>query len=170
MCEYLINDYTRRGFIDGLVCRLPTVSVRPGKPTAAASSFLSGMIREPMQGLKCVIPIKNRDFAHCLCSPRTLIKNLVYALGLPRDALPAFDRVVNLPGIRVTVQDMIDSLEKVGGKEKLQYLEEKEDDALKSILYSWPAGLDYKRGLDLGFVRDTSFDDAVRDFKHTLQR
>lgn len=170
MCEYLVSDLTRRGFISGIVCRLPTVSVRPGKPTAAASSFLSGMVREPMQGLPCTIPIKNRGFAHCLCTPRVLVKNLMHALGLPKDALPDYDRVVNLPGMRVTVQDMIDSLERVGGKDKLQYLKEEEDEALKAILYSWPAGLDYSKGLDLGFVQDSSYDDAVRDFMMTLHR
>ncbi|KAK0392448.1 hypothetical protein NLU13_1943 [Sarocladium strictum] len=168
MCEYLVNDLTRRGFINGIVCRLPTVSVRPGRPTAAASSFLSGMIREPMQGLPCTIPIKNRAFAHCVCSPRILVKNLIYALDLPKDALPAYDRVVNLPGMRVTVQDMIDSLERVGGKDKLQYLKEEEDEALKSILYSWPAGMDYSKGLQLGFFQDSTYDDAVRDFQATL--
>lgn len=169
MCEYLVNDMTRRGFIDGIVCRLPTVSVRPGKPTAAASSFLSGMIREPMQGLPCTIPIKNRAFAHCLCTPRTLVKNLIHALRLPKDALPGYDRVVNLPGMRVTVQDMIESLERVGGKDKLQYLKEEEDEATKAILYSWPAGMDYTKGLGLGFVQDSSYDDAVRDFEATLR-
>lgn len=169
MCEYLVNDLTRRGFINGIVCRLPTVSVRPGKPTAAASSFLSGMIREPMQGLQCTIPIKNRGFAHCLCSPRVLVRNLIHALGLPRDALPVYDRVVNMPGIKVTVQDMIDSLERVGGKDKLQYLKEEEDEATKTILYSWPAGQDYSKGLGLGFIKDSSYDDAVKDFKATLE-
>lgn len=165
MCEYLVTEYTRRSFVNGLIVRLPTVSVRPGKPTAAASSFLSGMIREPMQGLPCVIPLKDRSFRHWLCSPRILVANLVHALGIERDALPVWDRVVNLPGIGVTVQDMMDSLARVGGEDKLKLLSEKDDDALKPILYSWPTLFDNKRGLDLGFTRDTSFDEIVRDFK-----
>lgn len=169
MCEYLVAEYTRRRFVNGLIVRLPTVSVRPGKPTAAASSFLSGMIREPMQGLPCVIPLTDRSFRHWLCSPRILVSNLVHALGIARDALPAYDRVVNLPGIGVTVQDMMDSLARVGGEDKLKLLSEEDDDSLKPILYSWPTLFDNKRGLDLGFTRDTSFDEIVKDFKAGLE-
>jgi nucleoside-diphosphate-sugar epimerase len=148
MCEYLINEYTRRGFINGLTLRFPTVSVRPGKPTAAASSFLSGMIREPMNGIKCVIPLTDRSWRHWLCSPRILVRNLVFALSLERDALPVYDRSSNHPGIGVSIQD---SLERVGGKDKLELLEEKDDASLKKILNSWPAGFDNARAVALGF-------------------
>jgi nucleoside-diphosphate-sugar epimerase len=168
MCEYLINEYHRRGWLDALIFRLPTISVRAGKPTAAASSFLSGMIREPMQGLPCVIPIENRAFKHWLCSPRMLIQNLVHALSVARDSLHDYDRVVNLPGIGVTVQDMMDSLARVGGEDKLKYLSEKEDPLVKPILYSWPTTFDNTKGFGLGFQKDNSFDDIVRDFKATL--
>ncbi|EHY54613.1 D-erythronate dehydrogenase [Exophiala dermatitidis] len=170
MCEYLINDYTRRSFINGLILRFPTVSVRPGKPTAAASSFLSGIIREPMNGQECVIPIEDRSFRHWLCSPRVLVSNLEYSLTLPKDALPSYDRTVNHPGIGVSVQDMIDSLARVGGQDKLKYLREKEDPKLKPILYSWPAEFDNTRALSLGFKRDVSFDDIVRDYKESLPK
>lgn len=169
MCEYLINEYHRRGFIEALIFRLPTVSVRPGKPTAAASSFLSGMIREPMQGLPCVIPIENRQFKHWICSPRMLVRNLIFSLGVPKESLPDYDRVLCMPGIGVSVQDMIDSLARVGGQDKLQYLSEKEDPVLKAILYSWPATYDNTKALGLGFERDSSFDDIVQDFKASLK-
>ena len=169
MCEYLINEYHRRGFVDALIFRLPTISVRPGKPTAAASSFLSGMIREPMQGLPCEIPIEDRGFKHWLCSPRVLVANLVYSLTLPKELLPSYDRVVCLPGLGVTVQDMMDSLARVGGEDKLKYVTEKEDPPTKTILYSWPATFDNTKALGLGFQRDSSFDDIVRDFKKTLE-
>lgn len=168
MCEYLVTEFSRRGFVDGFIVRLPTVSVRPGKPTAAASSFLSGMIREPMQGLPCVIPIRDRGFRHWLTSPRVLVANLVHALGISRDVLPAYDRVVNLPGIGVTVQDMMDSLARVGGEDKLKLLSEEDDETVKPILYSWPTLFDNKRGLGMGFTRDTSFDEIVKDFKRGL--
>ena len=138
MCEYLINDYHRRGFINAFIFRLPTVSVRPGMPTAAASSFFSGMIREPMQGLPCVLPLKDRAFRHWLTSPRVLVENLVYSLSLPQSILPDYDRALNLPGLGVSVQDMMDSLARVGGEDKLKYLSEEEDETLKAILYSWP--------------------------------
>jgi nucleoside-diphosphate-sugar epimerase len=169
MCEYLINDYTRRGFINGLILRFPTVSVRPGLPTAAASSFLSGMIREPMNGKECVIPICDRQWRHWLCSPRILATNLVFSLSLPRDALPLHDRVLNHPGIGVSVQDMMDSLARVGGEDKLSLLREEEDPKVKPILYSWPADFDNTRALTLGFKRDTTFDEIVRDYKTALE-
>ncbi|KAJ4286315.1 hypothetical protein N0V90_013349 [Kalmusia sp. IMI 367209] len=170
MCEYLVSEYTRRGFIDGISLRFPTVSVRPGKPTAAASSFLSGMIREPMNGVKCTIPIQDRQWRHWLCSPRILVRNLVYcATELDFDRLPKFDRSLNVPGIGVSVQDMMDSLARIGGADKLALVEEKEEPTLKKILYSWPALFDNKKALDLGFMRDTAFDDIVQDYKETLR-
>jgi nucleoside-diphosphate-sugar epimerase len=169
MCEYLINDYTRRGFINGISLRFPTVCVRPGKPTAAASSFLSGMIREPMNGIKCVIPIEDRQWRHWLCSPRVLVRNLVWAATeLDLDQLPKFDRSLNHPGIGVSVQDMMDSLARVGGKNKLELLEEKTEPLLKKILDSWPADFDNTKALGLGFERDTNFDDIVRDYKSSF--
>ncbi|KAH7142861.1 nucleoside-diphosphate-sugar epimerase [Dactylonectria estremocensis] len=169
MCELLINEYSRRGFVDALIFRLPTVTVRPGKPTAAASSFLSGMIREPMQSLPCVLPLRDRAFAHWVTSPKRLVDNLVHSLSLPRDALPDHDRALNMPGLGVTVQDMMDSLARIGGQDKLKYLSEEDNEALKSILYSWPATFDNEKALSLGFQRDTSFDDIVRDFKDGLK-
>jgi nucleoside-diphosphate-sugar epimerase len=169
MCEYLVSEYTRRGFIDGISLRFPTVSVRPGKPTAAASSFLSGMIREPMNGIKCVIPVEDKQWRHWLCSPRILVQNLVYAATkLDLNRLAKFDRSLNFPGIGVSVQDMMDSLARVGGEDKLELLEMKEEPTLKKILDSWPADFDNRKALDLGFVRDTGFDQIVRDYVEGL--
>lgn len=90
ICETMINEYTRRRFIDGLSLRFPTISVRPGKPTAAASSFLSGMIREPLNGLECVIPTEDRQFKSWLCSPKTLVGNLMHALTMSTSKLPTY--------------------------------------------------------------------------------
>ena len=165
MCEYLITEYTRRGFIDGISLRFPTVSVRPGKPTAAASSFISGMIREPMNGIKCVIPLEDKQWRHWLCSPRILVQNLVYAAtDFDINRLAKFDRCLNFPGIGVSVQDMMDSLARVGGNDKLALLEMKDEPPLKKILYSWPAEFDNTKALNLGFARDTGFDQIVRDY------
>ncbi|GFF96698.1 uncharacterized protein HI_1014 [Aspergillus udagawae] len=164
ICETLVNEYTRRGFITGFTLRFPTISVRPGQPTAAASSFLSGMIREPLAGKKCVIPVEDRSFKSWLCSPRTLVQNLVLTLSLPSDALPPHIRSINVPGICVTVQEMMDALEKVGGKDKLALLKEKEDPTLRPILESWPTRFDNSQAIALGFKRDSSFEQAVRDY------
>lgn len=169
MCEYLITEYTRRGFIDGISLRFPTVCVRPGKPTAAASSFISGMIREPMNGVKCVIPLEDKQWRHWLCSPRILVQNLIYAATrFDTNRLAKFDRAINFPGIGVSIQDMMDSLERVGGKDKLALLEMKEQEDLKKILESWPAEFDNTKALELGFERDTGFDQIVRDYVDSL--
>ena len=170
VCETLINEYTRRGFITGFTFRFPTISVRPGHPTAAASSFLSGMIREPLAGEESVIPIRDRSFKSWLCSPKTLVYNLVLAMTLPADSLPPHIRQMNVPGICVTIQEMMDALEKVGGKDKLVYLKEEDDPAQKAILLSWPTQFDNKQALSLGFKRDTSFEQAVLDYKQGLEQ
>jgi nucleoside-diphosphate-sugar epimerase len=164
VCEVLVNEYSRRGFVDGLCLRFPTISVRPGKPTAAASSFLSGMIREPLGGVECVVPVEDRGFESWLCSPRTLLVNLVHALRMDTKLLPSHVRQINLPGICVTVQEMMDALEKVGGRDKLSLIKEKADPALLPILQSWPTRFDNSQALSLGFQRDQSFEKAVRDY------
>lgn len=169
ICETLINEYTRRKFITGFTLRFPTISVRPGAPTAAASSFLSGMIREPLDGKACVIPIEDRSFKSWLCSPKTLVHNLLITLRLPGDSVPPHVRQINVPGICVTVQGMMDALEKVCGKEKLALLQEKEDPALVPILKSWPTQFDNTQAISLGMKRDESFEQAVLDYKVQLE-
>lgn len=169
ICETLINDYTRRGLINGLTLRFPTISVRPGAPTAAASSFLSGMIREPLNGQECVIPVEDRSFPSWMCSPKTLVWNLLHSLTMSLSTLQPHIRQVNVPGICVTIQDMMDALEKVGGKDKLKLLKEKEDTALLPILHSWPTRFDNTQAIGLGFKRDISFEEAVRDYKESLE-
>ncbi|KAJ9352832.1 hypothetical protein DTO027B9_5580 [Paecilomyces variotii] len=170
ICEALINEYTRRGFITGFTLRFPTISVRPGAPTAAASSFLSGMIREPLNGQESVIPLKDRSFKSWLCSPRTLVHNLLFTLTLPPDSLPPHIRQINVPGICVTIQEMMDALEKIGGKDKLALLKEEEDASLKAILHSWPTKFDNSQAIKLGFKRDSSFEQAVIDYKDSLEQ
>jgi nucleoside-diphosphate-sugar epimerase len=169
ICEILINEYNRRGFIDGFSLRFPTVSVRPGKPTAAASSFISGIIREPMNGQEAIVPLKDHNFPSWVCSPKTLCRNLLHALKLPSDKLPPHIRTVNAPGILVTIQDMLDALEKVGGKDKLQFVKEETDPALERILRSWAWNFDNSLAYSLGYQADTSFEDAVRDYKESLR-
>ena len=164
MCEILINDMTRRGFINGFSLRFPTVSVRPGKPSAAASSFISGIIREPLDNKECVVPIKDRKFPSWVCSPKTLIENLLHALTLPVDALPSHKRTVNAPGLLATVQDMMDALKKVAGKDKLDLVKEEHDEDTAKILYSWAANFDNKLAYSLGYKADSSFEQAVRDY------
>jgi len=169
VCETLINDYTRKGFFDGWSLRFPTVSIRPGKPTAAASSFISGIIREPLNGLECVIPLKDRGFMSWVCSPKTLAENLELALGTDGGKLERHKRVVNMPGIGVSVQDMMDALAKVGGEDKLKLLKEETDADMERILRSWGTKFDNGLAYKLGFKADGSFENAVRDYKESLK-
>jgi nucleoside-diphosphate-sugar epimerase len=168
ICETLVNEYSRRGFLDGITLRFPTITVRPGVPTAAASSFVSGIIREPLNGIECEIPIEDRRFESWISSPRNLVANLLHALTLPSTKLAPHIRTINMPGICVTIQDMMDALEKVGGKEKLSLVKEKSDPALLPILHSWPARFDNQQAIGFGFQRDTSFEQAVRDYQASL--
>jgi len=169
ICETLINDYSRRGFIQGLAVRFPTITVRPGKPTAAASSFLSGLIREPLNGVECVLPVQDRAFGSWVCSPKTLVLNLVHTITLDLNLLPAHNRVVNMPGIYVTIQDMLNALEKVGGKDKLKLITEVTEPATETILRSWADRFDNKLAYGLGFKPDSSFEQAVRDYKEGIE-
>lgn len=166
VCETFINDYTRRGFISGFTLRLPSIVVRPGKPTAAASSFLSGMIREPLNGHTCRIPIVDRSFSSWICSPRTLVYNLLHSLTVPSDALPSHIRQINLPGISVTIQEIMDALAMVGGDDLLKLLKEENDASLIPIIRSWPTNVDNSQAIKLGYKKDESLE-AVRDYKNT---
>lgn len=169
MIEYLVNDYNRRGFINGITLRFPTISVRPGKPTAAASSWMSGIIREPLQGQESTLPCDD-DFKAWLSSPKTLVKNLIHALSLPADAMPNHVRQILLPGITSTVAEMLQALKEVGGEDALRLVKrEKPSPEIKAMLDSWPITFDVSEALSLGFVQDDSFKSAVEDFAATLK-
>ena len=169
ICETLINDYTRKGFFDGLSTRFPTISVRPGKPTQAASSFLSGMIREPVDGKECIIPLRDRSFKSWLCSPKTLAENLVYAFEVDLGRLEKHKRVVNMPGIGVTIQEMMDALARVVGQERLKLLIEETDVDMERILRSWGTEFDNTLAYSMGFKKDVTFEQAVRDYVSSIR-
>lgn len=169
ICETIINDYTRRGLINGFSLRFPTISVRPGAPSAAVSSFLSGIIREPLNGQTCLIPLKDRSWRHWMCSPKTLVHNVLVTLTLARDSLPPHRRVINAPGFAVTIQDMMDALEEVGGKDKLAFVKEEKVESMQPLLYSWADDFDNSLGLSLGMKQDSSFVQSVRDYVDGLE-
>lgn len=159
MAELLINDYSRKGFIDGRVCRLPTISVRPGRPNAAASSFASGIIREPLAGepSNCPVPLDTRLW---LSSPDCVIANLVHAARLDGQAL-GLRRTLNLPGISVSVRQMLDSLERLAGVAARALVGHEADPRVERIVCSWPGDFDIRRPLQLGFAVDPDFDAIV---------
>nr|POE47184.1 uncharacterized protein CFP56_00516 [Quercus suber] len=170
MIETVLNDYHRRGFVNAFALRLPTISVRPGKPTQAASSWMSGIIREPLQGLEAVLPCPD-EFQAWLCSPRTLVRNLRIALTLERDCMPSHVRTVNLPGITASVLGMLQALREVGGDEAVALVRrEKPSREIEEMLASWPVRFDVSKALGLGFVADQEFKGAVQDFADSLQK
>jgi nucleoside-diphosphate-sugar epimerase len=158
--ELLVNDYSRRGYIDGRVLRLPTISVRPGKPNKAASSFASGIIREPLNGEQSISPIAPGTRIWLL-SPRRAIDGLVLGHDLPARALGA-SRVVNLPGVSVTAREMVAALERVAGAETAQRVRWERDATLDRIVSSWPGAWDTRRAAALGFEGDADFDSIIR--------
>lgn len=164
ICEALINEYTRRGMIDGFSVRLPGITVRPGQPAQAASSFLSGIIREPMANRTCLVPTKDRSKAFWICSPKILVKNLIHILGLPGDVLPRHRRVLNAPGSLVTIQQMRDALAAIGGSDRLRYIEETENTTFDELVQSWPCNFDVSLALSLGLCPAESFEKAVADY------
>jgi nucleoside-diphosphate-sugar epimerase len=160
--ETLLNDYSRRGFLDGRCVRLPTVTVRAGKPTQAASSFASDIIREPFHGKKAILPVA-KETEMWICSPHTVIKNLIHARTVPKEAFGE-SRSVNLPGLKVSIQQMLDALLEVGGKERRALVEEKYDAATDKIVQSWTPQFDTARAFKLGFSADISMEENIRQF------
>ena len=169
LTEIYLNELHRRGFLDIVSVRFPTIAVRPGKPTAAASSFLSGIVREPMAGRECVVPIRDRAFRSFLASPRTVAENLIRVLALPADALPPHVRHVNFPGVSVSVQELLDALARHGGADKLRLVREEPDPAQERILRSWPTDFDNTTPLRLGLIVDESGDAIVREYIDSLK-
>lgn len=159
--ELLTADYTRKGFIDGRAVRLPTIVVRPGRPNAAASSFASGIIREPLAGVAAACPVQP-DTEMWLSSPRAAIANLLRAHDLAADRWGG--GALSLPGITVSVQAMLDALERVGGSDARARVALQPDARIQAIVRTWPARFDTARADSLGFERDRDFDMIVRDY------
>jgi nucleoside-diphosphate-sugar epimerase len=160
--ELLVNEYSRRGFIDGRVLRLPTISVRPGKPNKAASSFASGIIREPLNGEDAVCPVPPQTRLWLL-SPRAAIAALLKGHELAAEGLQD-SRTINLPGLSVSVAEMIEALGRVAGEEVLRHLRWERDATVERIVGGWPAAWDTGRARALGLEGDADFDSIVRAY------
>ncbi|KAI0478224.1 hypothetical protein F4859DRAFT_50173 [Xylaria cf. heliscus] len=170
LTEIFINDMHRKGFVDAFILRFPSVVVRPGRPTNAASSFLSGMIREPMNGEECVIPLKDRGFRSFLCSPSSLQENLFRVLHMDTDKMPKHIRHINVPGVSVSIQELMDALAKHGGEDKLKFLKEETIPDLERILRSWSPDFDVSTPLRLGLTKDESGEDIVKEYIDSLKK
>ncbi len=158
--ELLVTDYSRRGFIDGRALRLPTISVRPGRPNAALSSFASGIIREPLNGEPAVCPVAPETILWLL-SPRTVIECFLRAHAIDGAAL-GFDRSLILPGLAVSVAEMVAALARVAGPDVAALVRWERDPRVERVASTWPGRLDASRAVGLGFPTDTSFDDVIR--------
>ncbi|HKI63640.1 MAG TPA: D-erythronate dehydrogenase [Burkholderiales bacterium] len=160
--EYLISDYSRKGFLDGRSLRLPTIVVRSGKPNAAASSFASGILREPLNGVTSECPVE-AETGVWLLSPRRVVEAFVHAHDLPAAAWGT-RRVVNLPGITASVAEMIDALGRVAGAAVAKRVMWKPDARTQAIVRTWPARFETPRALALGFRADPDVETVIRDY------
>jgi nucleoside-diphosphate-sugar epimerase len=160
--ELLINDYSRKGFVDGRAVRLPTVVVRPGRPNRAASGFASSMIREPLSGIEAVCPV-SPDTIMALASPRQVVASLLHAHDLPAGAFGA-SRSLQLPGFSVSVGEMAGAVRRAGGEAAYGRIRWQPDAQIQEIISSWPQALSAPRAEALGFTADRGIDQAVQAF------
>ena len=161
--ELLVYDMTRKGFIDGRSLRLPTVTVRPGKPNKAASSFASGIIREPLSGIDAVCPVPPQTEIW-ITSPRQVIDNLIVGHDVAAAKFPGDTRSVNVPGLRISVAAMVDALRRVAGDPVAARVKWRVDPAIDRIVRTWPPNFAPRLGPALGMAADTNFEDIVRAY------
>ncbi|NPD65802.1 SDR family oxidoreductase [Lichenicola cladoniae] len=160
MGEQLLADYSRRGILDGIGLRLPTICVRPGKPNRAASSFFSGIIREPLAGQEAILPVAD-TLRHWFTSPRSAIGFLIHAATL--DLARLGDRPnLNMPGLSATVAEQIEALRRVAGDKAVALIRSEPDPAVERIVSGWARAFDPARARALGFTAETRFDDIIR--------
>ncbi|SHM42475.1 Nucleoside-diphosphate-sugar epimerase [Cyclobacterium lianum] len=160
--DLLMNDYSRRGFVDARCLRLPTITVRPGKPNAATSSFLSSIIREPLNGQEASYPV-NPDAEFWILSPRQVVRNFIHAASLDAKLIGA-DRCINLPGLTVSVQHMIDCLQKVAGVKTARRIRHEPDAFLQSIVLTWPPHFNTRKADQLGFTADRDVEEIIQNY------
>ena len=160
--ELLVNDYSRKGFVDGRALRLPTVVVRPGRPNRASSTFASSMIREPLSGREAVCPV-SPETVMALASPRRVVEALLHAHDLPGNAFGT-SRSLQLPGFSVAVGEMAAAVRRAGGEEAYARIRWEPDPLIQRIISGWPAALDAPRASALGFSADTGIDEVVQAF------
>jgi len=161
MVELLLADYTRRGFIDGVGIRLPTICIRPGKPNKAASGFFSNILREPLAGQEAVLPLEGSVRAwHA--SPRAAVGFLIHAATMDTGPLGA-RRNLNMPGLSATVDEQIDALRRVAGEGAVRLIRTEIDPAIARMVDGWPRNFDASRALGLGFRADASFAEIIRN-------
>jgi D-erythronate 2-dehydrogenase len=162
ICEHLVADYTRKGYIDGRAARLMTVTVRPGRPNAAASSFFSGIIREPLAGLEAICPV-SPEVSHPVSSPARTVDGLIAVYEATREAFGG-RLALNLPALNVRVSEMLDALEKVAGAAVRARVRFERDERIAGIVANWPTGASAARAARLGLHPHTGFAEIIRQY------
>ncbi|ASJ71209.1 D-erythronate dehydrogenase [Granulosicoccus antarcticus] len=160
ICELLLADCNRRGIVQGIGLRLPTICIRPGKPNLAASGFFSNILREPINGKTAVLPVED-TVRHWFASPRTAIRFLVKAASINAEELgPRCN--INLPGLCATVAQQIEALERVVGADAVKLIKREPDETIRAIVANWPENFDAQRAISLGFEAESSFDEIIQ--------
>ncbi|SNY91621.1 Nucleoside-diphosphate-sugar epimerase [Cohaesibacter sp. ES.047] len=161
--EYLVRDASRKGFVRGRTIRFPTIAVRPGKPNSAASSFASGIIREPLAGQEAILPVSRSIRLH-LGSPDMAVGSVVHAISLKQDVLG--DRgAITLPGLSVSVEEMIGGLRAIAGDDVAALVKDQPDAKIEAIVATWPGSITTPEAEALGFKPDAHFDDLITAYK-----
>ena len=160
IAELLLSDYTRRGFLDGIGIRLPTICVRPGRPNLAASGFFSSIIREPLNGEAAVLPVPD-SVRHWHASPRAAVGFLLHAATVDDEQLGT-RRCLTMPGVSVTVAGQIESLRRIAGDGAVGLIRREPDESVMRIVAGWPSSFDTRRATALGFRADVDFDEIVQ--------
>lgn len=168
--ELLVNDYSRKGYVDAVTVRLPTICIRPGKPNKAASSFVSGIIREPLNGLESNCPV-DPTLKLWISSPGKVVENIQKAGLIATEKLNTLNfRTLNLPGIQVTPSEMIATMNTTTGKNLSNYISFDIDPQVDRIVSSWPQNINNDIELSLGFVADNNFTDVLTHFIDSEQK
>lgn len=162
MGELMVNDFSRKGYVDGRAIRLPTIVVRPGRPNRAASTWASSIIREPLSGADVVCPV-SRDAVMALLSPRRLVAAVEQIHDMPAERL-GYDRTVLLPGISVSVAEMVEALRRAGGESTVKRIRWEADPVIQNIVDGWPRAIDARRAERLGIRPDGSIDEIIAAF------
>jgi D-erythronate 2-dehydrogenase len=158
--ELLLADYTRRGFVDGIGIRLPTICIRPGRPNKAASGFFSSILREPLVGQEAILPVPE-TVRHWHASPRSAVEFLIRAATLDGEEVGP-RRTLSMPGLSATVEEQIAALRRVAGERAVRLIRHEPDESVMRMVRSWAAALDATRALRLGFRAEGSFDEIIR--------
>ena len=161
-CELMLSDFSRKGFVDGISLRLPTICVRPGKPNLAASGFFSGIIREPLNGQIAYLPVAD-TVRHWHASPRAGANFLIHAATLDTNLLNN-RYALNLPGVSCTVAEQIEALRKAAGQSAVDLIVPRADDAVVKIVDGWPQNFAPERALALGFKAEANFDEIIATY------